>query len=126
MGRVVYAAASDGNLPRFLAQIDPKTGVPRRALVALLSVILISLTAYYLLALDLQSAFLATSGVAVLTYVVGSASGVRLLKGRGREKVLPIISLGTSLVLLPFIGPMLVASIPVAALGFAYGRFRKK
>jgi len=126
MGRVVYAAASDGNLPRFLARIDPKTGVPRRALIALLSVILISLTVYYLMGIDLQSAFLATSGVAVLTYVVGSASGVRLLKGSGREKVLPIISLGTSVVLLPFIGPMLVASIPVAALGFAYGHFRKK
>ena len=126
MGRVVYAAASDGNLPRFLARIDPETGVPRRALIALLSVILISLTVYYLMGIDLQSAFLATSGVAVLTYVVGSASGVRLLKGSGREKVLPIISLGTSVVLLPFIGPMLVASIPVAALGFAYGHFRKK
>ena len=126
MGRVVYAAASDGNLPRFLARIDPETGVPRRALVALLVMILVSLTVYYLVGIDLQSAFLATSGVAVLTYVVGSASGMRLLKGRGREKVLPILSLGTSLVLLPFIGPLLVASIPVAGLGFAYGRLRKK
>ena len=126
MGRVVYAAASDGNLPRFLARIDPKTGVPRRALVALLAIILVSLTVYYLVGVDIQSAFLATSGVAVLTYVVGSASGVMLLKGRGREKALPILSLVISLVLLPFIGPLLVASIPVAALGFAYGRLRKK
>ena len=126
MGRVVYAAASDGNLPRFLARVDPKTGVPQRALVALLAIIMVSLTIYYLAGIDVQSAFLATSGVAVLTYVVGSASGIRLLKGKGREMVLPIISLGTSLVLLPFIGPLLVASIPVAGLGFAYGRFRKK
>jgi len=87
---------------------------------------MVSLTIYYLAGIDVQSAFLATSGVAVLTYVVGSASGIRLLKGKGREMVLPIISLGTSLVLLPFIGPLLVASIPVAGLGFAYGRFRKK
>jgi len=126
MGRVVYAAASDGNLPRFLARIDPKTGVPRRALVALLAIILVSLTVYYMVGIDVQSAFLATSGVAVLTYVVGSASGLRLLKGSGREKVLPILSLGASLVLLPFIGPLLVAGIPVACLGFAYGRLRKK
>jgi len=126
MGRVVYAAANDGNLPRFLARIDSKTGVPRRALVALLATVLVSLTVYYLAGINVQSAFLATSGVAVLTYVVGSASGIRLLKGRGREKILPVFSLSISLVLLPFIGPLLVASVPVAALGFAYGRFRKK
>ena len=126
MGRVVYAAASDGNLPSFLARVDPKTGVPRRALVALLAIIMVSLTIYYAIGIDLQSAFLATSGVAVLTYVVGSASGIRLLQGKGVERVLPILSLATSLVLLPFIGPLLVASIPVAGLGYAYGRFRKK
>ncbi len=125
MGRVVYAAASDGNLPRFLARIDPKTGVPRRALLALLALILISLTVYYVVGIDVQSAFLATSGAAVLTYVVGSASGVRLLKGGGRAKVLPVLSLVISLVLLPFIGPLLLASVPVAALGFAYGRIKK-
>ncbi|HYA56641.1 MAG TPA: amino acid permease [Nitrososphaerales archaeon] len=126
MGRVVYAAASDGNLPRFLARVNPRTGVPQRALVALLAIIMVSLTIYYLAGIDIQSAFLATSGVAVLTYVVGSASGIRLLRGAGRDRVLPIISLGTSLALLPFIGPLLVASIPVAGLGFVYGRFRKK
>ena len=126
MGRVVYAAASDGNLPRFLARVNPRTGVPQRALVALLAIIMVSLTIYYLAGIDIQSAFLATSGVAVLTYVVGSASAIRLLRGTGRDRVLPIISLGTSLALLPFIGPLLVASIPVAGLGFVYGRFRKK
>jgi len=126
MGRVIYAAANDGNLPKFLARIDPKTGVPQRALVGLLAIIMVSLTVYYIVGIDVQSAFLATSGVAVLTYVVGSASGVRLLKGKGRERVLPLASLGTSLVLLPFIGPLLIAGIPVAGLGFVYGRFRKK
>jgi amino acid efflux transporter len=126
MGRVVYAAASDGNLPRFLARIDPKTGVPRRALLALLAIAFFSLTAYYAVGIDVQSAFLATSGAAVLTYVVGSASGVRLLKGGGRKRILPMVSLGVSVILLPFIGPLLVASLPVAALGFAYGHLRKK
>jgi len=126
MGRVVYAAARDGNLPRFLATIDPKTGVPRRALLALLALIVVSLTVYYLADVDVQSAFLATSGAAVLTYVVGSASGIRLLKTKGVGKVLPWASLGISLVLLPFIGPLLLASVPVAALGFAFGRYRNR
>ena len=126
MGRVIFAAASDGNLPRFLAKIDPGSGVPRRALLALLALIMMSLTIYYAARLDLQSAFLATSGAAVLTYVVGSAAGIKLLKAKGIGRVLPWVSLATSLVLLPFIGPLLLASVPVAAIGFVFGRYRKK
>ena len=126
MGRVVYAAAGDGNLPRFLATIDPKTGVPRRALLALLALIMVSLTVYYLVDVDVQSAFLATSGAAVLTYVVGSASGIKLLRAKGAGRLLPWASLGVSLVLLPFIGPLLLPSIPVAAFGYAFGRIRNR
>lgn len=126
MGRVVYAAAADGNLPRFLAKVDPKTGVPRRALAALFVMIMLSLTVYYVLHVDVQSAFLATSGAAVMTYVVGSASGIRLLKGAGARRALPWASLLISVAILPFIGPLLAASVPVAVLGFLYGRSRKR
>jgi amino acid efflux transporter len=126
MGRVVYAAACDGNLPRYLAKVDPKTGVPQRALVALLLAIMLSLVVYYFAHVDIQSAFLATSGAAVLTYVVGSASGIKLLADRGARRALPWLSLIVSIVILPFIGPLLLASVPVAVLGFAYGRFRSK
>jgi amino acid transporter len=46
MSRVVYAAALDGSLPKFLASVDPKTGVPRRALVALFVLFMLGLTAF--------------------------------------------------------------------------------
>jgi amino acid efflux transporter len=123
MGRVVYAAARDGSLPRFLATVDPKTGVPRRALIALLVMILLSLTVFYTFQVDIESAFLATSGAAVLTYVVGSAAGVKLLGYKGPRKLLPWISLVVSLAILPFIGWLLVASVAVAVAGFAFGHF---
>jgi amino acid efflux transporter len=126
MGRVVYAAALDGNLPRALAKLDPKTGVPRRALVALFLMIMADLVIYYFAQIDVQSAFLATSGAAVMTYVAGSASGVRLLTTGGVRRVLPWLSLIISLAILPFIGTLLVASVPVAALGFVYGYSRKR
>jgi len=126
MGRLVYAAANDGNLPSFLAKVDQKSGVPRRALLALLAMIMVSLTVYYFAGVDVQSAFLAASGAAVLTYVVGSASGIKLLTVRGARKTLPWISLLVSIVILPFIGPLLAASVPVAALGYIYGRFGQR
>jgi amino acid efflux transporter len=126
MGRVVYAAAREGSLPSFLAKVDPKTGVPRRALVALLLLIILSLSVFYAFRLDIESAFLATSGAAVLAYVVGSAAGVKLLDGRGWRKALPWISLIVSLVILPFIGWLLVVSLAVAGLGLLYGKLRIK
>ena len=126
MGRVVYAAALDGNLPRFLGTVDPKTGVPRRALVALFVLIVAALAVYYIANVNVQTAFLATSGAAVLTYVVGSAAGVKLLRGGKVRTALPWVSLAVSVIILPFIGTLLAASIPVAVLGFLYGRFRSR
>ena len=126
IGRVVYAAAKDGNLPRFLAKVDQKSGVPRRALVALYVLVMFGLVAYYVAGVDVQSAFLATSGAAVLTYVAGAAAGVKLLRGSGTWKVFPWVSLVISLAILPFIGSLLLASVPVAVLGFAYGRLKRR
>lgn len=126
MGRVVYAAALDGSLPRFLGTVDPKTGVPRRALVFLLLLIMAALVIYYIADLNVQSAFLATSGAAILTYIVGSASGVKLLEVRGTRRALPWASLVISFAILPFIGSLLVASVPVAVLGFFLGSYRSR
>lgn len=126
MGRVVYAAALDGNLPRFLGRIDPKTGVPRRALFTLFLMIMVALIVYYLLKVDVQSAFLATSGAAVMTYVVGSAAGIKMLKSNGSRRLLPWASLIISIIILPFIGVLLVASLPVAVAGFLYGYSRRR
>jgi len=125
MGRVIYAAARDGSLPKILGTVDPKTGVPRRALLALFGIIMLSLVVFYALHVDIQSAFLATSGAAILTYVVGSAAGIRLLKVGRVRGALPWVSLVVSLAILFFIGWLLLISVAVAILGFLYGRTMK-
>ena len=58
------------------------------------------------------------SGAAVLAYIIGSAAGVNML-GRGlrrtkKESVFPLISLMISIVVLPFIGPLLAATYVAA------------
>jgi amino acid efflux transporter len=117
MARVYYAAARDGVFPRTLAAVDRKTGAPRHSLVFLTAMVLLSLAVFYLLDVDFVSAFLMASGAAILTYVIGSVAGIRLLKERGMRRVLPWISLGVSVVLLPFIGPLLAASVAIAGVG---------
>jgi len=125
MARVVYAAAREGSLPRSLAVVDQKSGVPRRSVLALFVLIMVSLVVFYSLQISVQTGFLATSGAAVLTYVVGSSAGVRLLKEKGAKRLLPWISLVVALGILPFIGVLLVPSLLVAAVGLLYGMAKK-
>lgn len=117
MARVFFAAARDGVFPRALAAVDRRTGAPRRSLLFLLALVLTSLSMFYALNVDTASAFLMTSGAAILAYVLGSAAGVRLLRERGLRRVLPWASLAVSVALLPFIGTLLLASVAIAGLG---------
>lgn len=121
MARVVYAAAKDGGFPAGLSDVHRGSGVPRRSIGFLLAVTMAGLAAFYLLGLDIQSGFLATSGAAILIYVIGSAAGVRLLKEGGWRRALPWASLAVSVAILPFIGPALAVSLAVALFGLAYG-----
>jgi amino acid efflux transporter len=124
MARVIYAASRDGGFPRALARVDQRTGVPGRSILFLLAMVLASLLVFYLLDFGLQSALLATSGAAILTYVIGSAAGIRLLRERGARRLLPWASLIVSLVMLPFIGTLLAVSLAVALVGVFYNWVR--
>ena len=119
IARVYFAAARDGVFPRRLAGVDPRTGAPRPALVFLVALILVGLVAFYALDVDITSAFLMTSGAAILAYIIGSAAGIRLLREKGVRRLLPWISLVVTVALLPFIGTLLLASVAITGLGLS-------
>jgi len=120
MSRVIYAAARDGAFPRFLFHVHPTTGVPDRSLITLFSLSMITLGLYFVADVDLQTALLIPSGAAILVYVIGSASGIRLLKGDGRRPTFAWISLLISISILPFVGVAALVSVVsvLAALSF--------
>jgi amino acid efflux transporter len=123
MSRVVYAAARDGAFPKFLDHLDVKTGSPNRALVMLFGSAVVVLIVFYFLNVDLETALLIPSGAAIIVYVIGSASGVRLLKEKSVKRILPVISLAISLLVLPFIGVLLSGSIVVMILALVYATY---
>jgi len=128
MARVYYAAARDGVFPETLGKVDRKTGTPRRSLVFLIVMVLLSLAAFYFLNVDFVSAFLMASGAAILTYVIGSVAGIRLLKEHGMRRILPWISLVVSVALLPFIGTLLAVSVAIGGVGLltSWGLSRRR
>ncbi len=120
-GRVMYAAAREGDFPRQLAVLDSRTGAPRRALMALFALAAVSLAVFYVFNLSIESAFLATSGAAIFAYIIGSLAGTRLLREKGLRKALPWISLVASVAILPFIGWLLLSSAAVVGAGLLVG-----
>ncbi len=127
LSRVVLAAARDGAFPRWFAHVSPASGVPTRSVTLLSGLALLTLVVYYLLDVDLQTALLVPSGAAVLVYVFGSAAGVKLLGLKGAKAALPWISLAMSVAVLPFVGPLALAGLGLAAVALAYSlAFRRR
>jgi amino acid efflux transporter len=122
MSRVVYAAAKQGGLPKTIAQLDEKTGVPKNSLLLLISLSLVVLTLFYFFNVDLQTALLIPSGAAILIYIAGAAAGVKIMSGNRKKRIFPWVSLILSIAMLPFVGVLLLAAIPFALLGALYKR----
>jgi amino acid efflux transporter len=122
MSRVLYATARQGGLPRFLAKIHNRTGVPHRTLGLILGVSLVTITLFYLLRTDLETELLIPSGAAILVYLIGSVSGVKLLKTKGTKRAYPWISLLVSVIMIPFVGWLIFIALAFAAIGYIYQR----
>jgi amino acid efflux transporter len=122
MSRVFYASAREGGLPKFLDKIHPTTRVPYRTLLLLLGLTWIMLFLFYILNVDLETELLIPSGAAIPVYVVGSVSGIRLLKIGGVKGSFPWISLLISIIMIPFVGPLILISLAFAAAGYLYTR----
>src|SRR5213080_812801 len=122
ISRVIYATAKEGGLPRFLDKVHARTRVPHRTLMLLLGLSWLTLALFYFLNVDLESELLIPSGAAILVYVVGSTSGIRLLKARGVKRTFPWISLVISIIMIPFAGLLIFISLAFAATGFLYKR----
>ncbi len=122
MSRVVYAVAKDGGFPKALAILDKRNKAPQRSLLLLCSLSLVMLVVYYFMNVNLETALLIPSGGAILVYIIGSASGIRLLHDKGAKKLLPWISLIVSLLILPFVGLLLFVSLAFGVAGLIYSR----
>src|SRR3989475_1553707 len=97
-----------------LAAVDRRTGAPHHSLVFLIVLVLLSLLAFYILNIDFVSAFLMASGAAILTYVIGSVAGIRLLQDRGMRRGLPSVFLRGWVAPLPLLGTLPAAGGVIA------------
>jgi amino acid transporter len=105
-----------------LDRVSAKTQVPDRSLMLLLGLSWIALSLFYAFNVPLETELLIPSGAAILVYIIGSSSGIKLLKIKGAKKLFPWISLAISIIMLSFVGWPLLISLALALLGFLYRR----
>ena len=126
ISRVIYATAKDRGLPKLLDRINTKTQVPDRSLMLLLGLSWLTLLLFYVFNVDLETELLIPSGAAILVYIIGSSSGIRLLKVKSAKKLFPWISLAISIIMLFFVGLPILIAMSFALLGFVYRRRRSQ
>ena len=122
ISRVIYATAKDRGLPRLLDRINIKTQVPDRSLMLLLGLSWITLLLFYVFNVDLETELLIPSCAAILVYIIGSSSGIKLLKVRGVKRLFPLISLAISIIMVFFVRLPILIGLSFALFGFVYGR----
>ena len=129
VSRLFYAVARDGGFPKAFDHLNKRSQAPDRVLLTLLGSIATVLAIYYYFRVDLQTALLIPSGAAIMVYVIGSAAGVKILgiglKGANKKSIFPLISLAISLVVLPFVGPLLIFTFVVIVAAIAYVTIEK-
>src|SRR5438445_12929832 len=103
ISRIIYATDKDRGLPRLLDRINIKTQVPDRSLMLLLGLSWITLVLFYFFNVDLETALLIPSAAAILVYIIGSISAIKLLKVRGAKKLILWISLTISIIMVFFV-----------------------
>lgn len=134
VSRVFYSVAKDGGFPSFMGKLNRRTGVPEGALVFLFLCIIPVFLVYFFFVVNLEAALLVPSGAAILIYVIGSASGARILgggrrsRGDGRNRVFyfSIVSLAISLIILPFVGWYMIFSFLTVGGAMLYLRLRPR
>lgn len=80
--RLIYALAREGMLPSYLAHVDPATGSPRRAALALGGAQGLALVVQIVLAIPIETFIQLSSGNFLLTYVFIILTAWRLLSVR--------------------------------------------
>lgn len=105
-----------------------------RALLLLIACVIPVTVAFYFFLVDLETALLIPSGVAIFVYIIGSAAGVKILRNQNdqerknsrRKKLLPWISLIVSLVMAPFVRELIGVSLVVVAAALLYVKLSKR
>lgn len=125
VGRLIHEVSRNSGFPVFISGRGQSED-PGRSVVLIGILGSIFLMFYWVFNVPIEDAFLIVSGIGVVTYIVGSAAGIKLLDEGGWKKGIPWISLLISVMLVVFIGKFMVISAVVVLLSISYTILRDR
>jgi amino acid efflux transporter len=114
------ALGRDGALPLWFARGSEAGGIPRRSLLSLASLTLITLIAVELTHLRVEALVLMTTGAFVVVYILGTAAALRLLEAGSWGRRAALLALVFDVLLLATTGAYILWSVGVAACAVIY------
>ncbi|HZB50952.1 MAG TPA: amino acid permease [Mycobacteriales bacterium] len=120
------ALGRDGALPLWFARGSAAGEIPRRSLLVVSILALLSLAAFGALGLDLQALVLVTTGAFSLVYAVGTASALRLLPRRTWAHRAALVALVAVIGLLVLTGVYMVWALALAAAALGYDAYANR
>ncbi|MEO3946414.1 amino acid permease [Gorillibacterium sp. CAU 1737] len=106
--RLAYSLAKRGEAPRLMAHLTRRTSTPIGGLSFLAVCFLVVMTAYGRGWVTLEELIRYPNATFILTYISGTAAGVRLLKGKAWQTRICALSCFCSLAVFPFVGRAIV------------------
>ncbi|HLH85725.1 MAG TPA: amino acid permease [Thermoplasmataceae archaeon] len=129
VSRVIQTVSKNGGLPKMFSGESEINGAPGNAIILVLVLSSVFLSAYWFFNVSVELAFLVVSGIGVVTYIIGSAAGIKLLELKGWRKAIPWVSLAISAIIVIFIGKLMIFAILVITASLLYtftiGHMRK-
>jgi amino acid efflux transporter len=120
------ALGRDKALPRWFAEGSAAGEVPRRSLIVVSVLALVSLAAVGVLDLDIEVPVLLTTGSFCLVYLVGTAAAVRLLPRHSWARRSAVVALLSTGALLELTGVYLVWALAIAVAAVAYDAYARR
>jgi amino acid efflux transporter len=118
--RLAYALARDGSFPSRFGRL--RDGIPLRAIAGFSTSVGLVMAGLYVVGADADVLLVVPSTLGLTTYVIGTASGVRLLRGFGRLMAAGSFVLTTAL--LPFAGVAIALPAGVGLGAWLYRAWR--
>jgi amino acid efflux transporter len=120
--RLGYALGRDRAFPRWMGQLTARS-LPRNALIALGVLTITGMLFCYYSRWEAEQLFIIPNSLGLATYLIGTAAGVRLMKGW--KRVMAAAALLLCGVIFPFAGASILLPVGLAILAYGYQRIAR-
>ncbi|MFJ8526731.1 APC family permease [Bacillus sp. NPDC094106] len=127
MSRLGYSLGKEGFAPNYLGYLNKKSNTPTHALMTVGFIAVTGIFISFIFHIGLDKIVLIPNSLGIVTYIVGTAAGIKLIKNR-IGKIFSVTAFTCCVVVYPFIGGLIAIPIAVGltCLIYLYIKSKKK